>query len=157
MGEAENAQQCRRMRQLINQPELRGRLHPRANQRNQLSYKEKLKVAMLQSAKARGHEREIPPSIGRRAPPSRRTQSFTMKPALDNVNPRAHPAKTNLHCALCRRPRKANTEAREGNRQRSPRKKSYFRGALFSPLSELCVKNPASVRRNLKMRRSFVQ
>jgi hypothetical protein len=34
-----------------------------------LSREEKLEVAMLQSAEARGHEREFPPSIGRRAPP----------------------------------------------------------------------------------------
>jgi hypothetical protein len=36
-------------------------LHPRPNERNKLAREEKLKVAMLQSAKARGHEREIPP------------------------------------------------------------------------------------------------
>jgi hypothetical protein len=51
-----------------------------------LSYEEQLKVAVLQSAEARGHEREFPPSIGRRAPPSRRMQSLTMKPTPAIVN-----------------------------------------------------------------------
>jgi hypothetical protein len=34
-------------------------LHPRADEGNQLPSNEKLKIAMLQGAKARGHERDF--------------------------------------------------------------------------------------------------
>src|SRR3979409_1820910 len=40
--------------QLVDKPELRRSLHPRANQGNQLSGEKKLEVAVLEGAKARG-------------------------------------------------------------------------------------------------------
>ena len=46
-GKSENAEQGRRMGHLVDEPELRGRLHPCANERNQLTRKEELKVAVL--------------------------------------------------------------------------------------------------------------
>src|ERR1700730_12049929 len=60
--ESENAQQRRRIRQLIYQPKLRGRLHPRPDQRDELPRDKELKIAMSQCAKARGHE-ELAPSV----------------------------------------------------------------------------------------------
>src|SRR5579864_4110664 len=72
IGETENAQQRRRIRQPVHQPQLRRGLHPRADQRGELSREKQLEVAVLQSAEARGHERGIPPSIGRRTPSMRR-------------------------------------------------------------------------------------
>ena len=55
--ESKYPEQRRRTRQLVHQPKLRGSLHPRANQRNELSRDEQLKVAVLHGAKARGHGR----------------------------------------------------------------------------------------------------
>src|SRR5467141_2962599 len=52
---SEDTQERRRSSHLIDQPELRGRLHPRPNQRNELPCNEQLEVAMLHGAKARGH------------------------------------------------------------------------------------------------------
>src|SRR5258708_37668105 len=51
-GETEHAQHSHRTGQLINEPLLRRGLHPRANQRDELSNDEKLKVAVLQGAKS---------------------------------------------------------------------------------------------------------
>ena len=52
--EAEHAEQHRRSRQPVNQPRLRDRLHPRADQRNNLSAEKKLEISMLQRAENRG-------------------------------------------------------------------------------------------------------
>src|ERR1700730_6412052 len=57
---SENTQQRRRIRQLVYQPKLRGRLHPRPDQRDELPREKKLKIAMSQCAKARGHEEQAP-------------------------------------------------------------------------------------------------
>src|SRR5579862_1900065 len=51
---------------------------------------------MLQSAKARGHVRDIPPSIGRRAPGFRQAPPSTMKRPTGIVNPPIRPQKSNL-------------------------------------------------------------
>src|SRR5260370_24218302 len=73
-GESEDSQQRRGTRQLIYQPKLRGGLHPRADERNELAPDEQLKVPMLQGAEARGHGRAdrgavtlqniLPPLVG---------------------------------------------------------------------------------------------
>src|ERR1700756_308746 len=127
------------MCQLIDQPELRGRLHPRAYQRNKLSHEEQLKIAVLQSAKAREHEREFPPSIGRRAPPSRRKQSFTMKPTPNHCQSHAtmHPSQfaPQLH-------------ARSKYLTLSTQRKSTELTEKNFPLCELCA--PSSVHSVLK-------
>src|SRR5207248_3738405 len=52
---SKNAQQYGGMRQLVDQPLLRGRLHPRPDKRYKLSRDEELEVAMLQGAEARGN------------------------------------------------------------------------------------------------------
>ena len=55
IGKSKYAQQGRRIRQLVHQPQLRRRLHPRSNQRDELPRDEQLKISMAQCAKARGH------------------------------------------------------------------------------------------------------
>src|SRR6267378_630947 len=65
VGETEHTQQRRRTRQFIDQPKLRSGLHPRADKRYELSRDEKLKVAVLHGAEARGHGRNcLPPFVG---------------------------------------------------------------------------------------------
>jgi hypothetical protein len=53
--ESKHAEQCRRMRQLVNQPKLRHVLHPCPDQRYKLARNKELKVAVLQGAEARRH------------------------------------------------------------------------------------------------------
>ncbi len=50
---AEDPEQRGGTRQLVDQPQLRGRLHPRADKRYELSRDEKLEVAVLHRAEAR--------------------------------------------------------------------------------------------------------
>jgi hypothetical protein len=57
---SENTQQRRRIRQLVNKPQLRGRLHPSPDQGDALPRDKQLKIAMSQSVKAREHEGETP-------------------------------------------------------------------------------------------------
>ncbi len=56
-GEPDRPQQQRRSRQAIHQPRLGDRLHPGADQRDQLAGKEQLKVAMPK-ARTASHTRE---------------------------------------------------------------------------------------------------
>src|SRR5262249_27010047 len=65
IGETEDPEQGRGVGNLVNQPELCGGLHPRADEGDELACDKKLEVAVLQGAKARGHEAEDPPVIGR--------------------------------------------------------------------------------------------
>ena len=57
--ESKHSQQRRRSRQFVDQPELRGGLHPRANEGNELPRNEELKISVLQGAEARGQERDV--------------------------------------------------------------------------------------------------
>jgi hypothetical protein len=59
-GESEKAEQNRRLGQPLDEPELRSRLHPRANERDKLAREEELKVAVLEGAEAIGHEQNVP-------------------------------------------------------------------------------------------------
>jgi hypothetical protein len=45
----------------MNEPKLRGGLHPGANQRNQLTGNKQLKIPVLQCAKALGHVPDLLP------------------------------------------------------------------------------------------------
>src|SRR5271168_4495651 len=57
---SENAQQRRRIRKLIYEPKLRGRLHPCPDQRDHLPRNKQLEISMSQGAKPRGHEQVAP-------------------------------------------------------------------------------------------------
>jgi hypothetical protein len=59
VGKAEYTEQRRGTRQPVHQPQLRSRLHPRSDQRNELACNEQLKIAMFECAKARGHEETL--------------------------------------------------------------------------------------------------
>src|SRR5271155_995009 len=60
--ESKHAQQRRRIRELIYEPKLRGRLHPCPDQRDHLPRNKQLKISMSQGAKPRGHE-QVAPSV----------------------------------------------------------------------------------------------
>ena len=89
---SEDAQQRRRIRQLVHEPKLRGRLHPRPNQRDQLPRNKQLKISMSQGAKARGHE-QVAPSVVRCA----QHELITMTCGRKSVNETKQKGKTKLY------------------------------------------------------------